>query len=297
MENKKQHPIFFVDPGAGEKTDNCPYSQSKEGNDIRECIKPPEGYVLSGFKLEPYDSPDHFYDGKIVAQYEKEKFIDKVKPNLMIYILALISIAGIVTSILALTLPKKPKPEPVVELPKADVDAISIKKATIIRAHDVRNDSILAMMKDSMEAAMQEDIIKEEVEKEEIVNKEVAVAETTNKEEIAKAVVVKEEAKQESVEEVVEPPTPSPSEIKAEFKKEFWALIHHQERRMSSYGKLYRKYNGKVKGSEYNYLWLTILRGTSEFRRWNNNLNEIPADEIKSVRTVKELTKLMEEYE
>lgn len=293
MENKKQHPIFFVDPGAGEKTDNCPYSQSKEGNDIRECIKPPEGYVLSGFKLEPYDSPDHFYDGKIVAQYEKEKFIDKVKPNLMIYILALISIAGIVTSILALTLPKKPKPEPVVEQPKADVDAISIKKATIIRAHDVRNDSILAMMKDSMKAAAQEDAVKQE----DSVKEETVKEEEVTKAEVVKEEVVKEEVKQEPVEEVVETPTPSPSEIKAEFKKEFWALIHHQERRMSSYGKLYRKYNGKVKGSEYNYLWLTILRGTSEFRRWNNNLNEIPADEIKSVRTVKELTILMEEYE
>lgn len=294
MENKKQHPTYFVDPGVGEKSENCPYSQCKDGSDIRENIQPPEGYVLSGFKFEPYDSPDHFYNGKIVAQYEKEKFIDKVKPNLMIYVLALISIAGIVTSILALTLPKKPKPEPVVEQPKADVDAISVKNAKIIRAHDVRNDSILAMMKDSMNVAAQEDAVKQEdtIKEDTLKEEEVAMEEAVKEE------VVKEDVKQEPVkEEVAEVPQPSPSEIKAEFKKEFWTLIRHQEKRMSAYGKLYRKYNGKVKGSEYNYLWLTILRGTSEFKRWNENLNAIPADEIKSVRTVKELTKLMEEYE
>ena len=69
------------------------------------------------------------------------------------------------------------------------------------------------------------------------------------------------------------------------------------EKRMTEYGKLYRKYYGKVDGSEYHYLWITILGSTTRFKAWSEILNQVPSNEIKSIHTINALKQILEDYE
>ena len=86
MSNTEQEHFYYVNPGIGEKRRGCPYTYYKDGRDVRSFISPPKGYELTGFKLEPFPEPDSFYDGQIVAQYEKIPFTDSVRNNFWKYV-------------------------------------------------------------------------------------------------------------------------------------------------------------------------------------------------------------------
>ena len=102
---------------------------------------------------------------------------------------------------------------------------------------------------------------------------------------------------EERISETIEPQLDSTELYTAQFKEEFWALIHRQDKRMTEYGKLYRKYYGKVDGSEYHYLWITILGSTTRFKAWSEILNQVPSNEIKSIHTINALKQILEDYE
>ena len=67
---------YSVDAGMGEKMEGCPYSLFEDGHDVRNYIIPPRGHVLKGFRLEPSDTP--VYDGKLIAQFEKEPLRERM---------------------------------------------------------------------------------------------------------------------------------------------------------------------------------------------------------------------------
>lgn len=296
MANHELDHTYFVDPGIGEKTQNCPYSNYADGRDVEMFIIPPKGYILTGFKLEPYDTPDHFYDGKIVAQYEKTSFLYGLKQNLLKYIAALVII--VLVSLIAVSIVRQnmTQPEQLAQSSRPEPETI----ATPIVVDTIEESDTIALLPDTVLYESEDTVggmTTEEIAQEEPTEN---IEEEPVKPDIIQEDTIKEEsAKEKPIETVVETPEVqlTPAEIKTEFKKEFWALIHHQEKRMSQYGKLYREYKGKVKGSEYNYLWLTILQSTSGFKVWNQKLNRIPADEIKDVNTISQLTRLIEEYE
>ena len=87
-----------------------------------------------------------------------------------------------------------------------------------------------------------------------------------------------------------------PQEIKtddvtAQFNQELWALIHNRNVQMDTYFNLYETYKGKVSGKEYNYLRLTILKNTTEFKKWKSKLLSIPASDLQSINTIDVLEK------
>ena len=111
---------FSIDPGKGKKMDGCPYSTFEDGHDVKEFIIPPQGYVFKGFRFDP-DARNQIYDGKLIAEYEKETFNERIKSNLWKFMLALFIIAVItVIAILVANVfnePKhKPEPQPTVSV-------------------------------------------------------------------------------------------------------------------------------------------------------------------------------------
>ena len=268
----KDH-VYLVDPGIGEKTVNCPYSIFEDGRDVKDCIIPPEGYELSEFKFEPYDSPDHFYDGKVVAQYVKQK---TVRPPLWKFITAAVAVIGIIVGIIMFFSIRNNKQEEVIVYPAAEV---------------------VASLDDSIATTPTE-----EAEAQKTAGEPKAVVEQKAKpvkEEVVKNEVVKEENVQAPAKEVVKTEeTPlQTNETTAQFKEEFWTLIHQQESKMPAYGKLFRTDKGKVESEEYKYLGWTILRSTKDFAVWNDILLSVPSDRISTVNSIDQLTKLLEEYE
>ena len=271
----KDH-VYLVDPGIGEKTVNCPYSIFEDGRDVKDCIIPPEGYELSEFKFEPYDSPDHFYDGKVVAQYVKQK---TVRPPLWKYITAAVAVIGIIAGIIIFFSIRNNKQEEVIVYPAAEVVASL-------------DDSIATTPTEEAEAQKTAGEPKAVVEQK-------ATKEEPTKKEIVKEEVVKEEKEQAPAKEVVKAEeTPlQADETTDQFKEEFWTLIHQQESKMPAYGKLFRTYKGQVEGEEYKYLGWTILKSTKDFAVWSDILLSVPSDRISTVNNIDQLTKLLEEYE
>lgn len=100
---------YSIDPGEGKKMDGCPYSTFEDGRDVQDFIIPPKGYVFSGFRFDP-NSSNQIYDGKLIAQYEKEAFNERLKSNLWKFILAFVIIVAIaVIALLAANVFKGPK--------------------------------------------------------------------------------------------------------------------------------------------------------------------------------------------
>ena len=275
---------YRVDAGEGKIHPNCPYSCYEDGHDIKEFITPPRGCVLSGFKLEP--EPDSSgYDGRLVAQFAPKSKNPKWKTNLVFAagFLLLVAAGIMYYSVFKNYHPTTdvPQPEPIVI--DATSSYITIKEDSTINKAETINDIAADAETDANDA------IVEPIPTETAQNKQ--FAETTE------VPVVQETPMQVHEESVVTEVQPKVDK-KAQFKKEFWGLIHHQEKNMRTYFKLYNKYkNENLKNKEFFYLYLTILENTAAFNAWKENLVRIPADEIKSVHTVKELTKLMEEYE
>lgn len=295
--------FYFVDPGIGEKGDFCPYSAFEDGHDVKGYIIPPKGYELSGFKLEPYDSPDHFYEGKIVAQFVKEEDIMEFDGfHFWKYFIAFVAVIGIIVGMIIFFINRNNEQEVLSEFPAEvlstvddSIKAIPPEKAV---AQEITAEPEAVVEQDATkDEPVMEEIIEEEVVEEEIVKEEV-VEEEVVKEETVKEEVVKEEKVESPTKEVVETDeTPLPvSETTLQFKEEFWTLIHQQENKMPAYGKLFRTYKEQVEGEEYRYLGWTILRSNKDFEAWSKILLKVPSDKISAVNNIDQLTKLLEEY-
>lgn len=272
--------FFLVDPGIGEKSENCPYSQFEDGRDVEAYVYAPEGYEFTEFKFEPYDGDNKFYDGKIVAQYQKLSFMDTIRPNLgryiMIAVLAIIVIAALITFIFG-------KPKTKIDTPNEETTP---KEQTVTQTPEEPVTNVVAF-----------DTVKEEAPVEQTVVE--STPEAIPQEE------VKEEPKEEPKEKVVQAPVKeettaapklSEAELRTQFKKEFWNLIYQKEKTMPVYGKLYRTYKNQVNCKEYTYLAYTILEDGVKFNSWSANLQRVPANEIKAVSTIDELKAKLQEY-
>lgn len=101
---------FCIDAGEGEKMDGCPYSLYEDGHDVQDYIIPPKGYAFIGFKCVMLPE-NRIYDGKLVAQYEKEPLGNRIKSNLklLIIVLAALAIIGIIIALVVKPSDKKPK--------------------------------------------------------------------------------------------------------------------------------------------------------------------------------------------
>ena len=113
---------FCIDAGEGEKMDGCPYSIYEDGHDVQAYIIPPKGYKFNGFKcvMQP---ENRIYDGKLVAQYEKEPFSNRIQSNLRYIIIGVVAliIIGIIIALVSKpsdNKPKTPKKEKVEEVAK-----------------------------------------------------------------------------------------------------------------------------------------------------------------------------------
>jgi hypothetical protein len=275
MADYKQR-IFLVDPGIGEKSEICPYSQFEDGRDVTSYIIPPDGYEFTEFKLEPYDGTDTFYDGKIVAQYKELSFMDTIKPNFMRYIIAIVVAICVLVAVIMMIF-KKPKTK--VYIP-AEVAPTEEQAANQVPEEPANN--VVAY-----------ETVKEEAPVEQKVEESTPVA--------VPQVEVKEEAKEEVVqtpvkEEAVAEPQLSEAELKAQFKKEFWDLIHQKEKKMPVYARVYRAYKDQVQCEELSYMIKNILASSAKFQKWNAKLQRVPANEIKSINTIDKLKAKLEEY-
>ena len=112
---------FCIDPGIGEKMDGCPYSLYEDGHDVQEYIIPPTGYKFIGFKYEPL-SNQQIYDGKLVAQYEKQPFKARLLSSMgkVLMVLATLAILGLIVY-LAASVFKEPKTSRPAKTPQTEV--------------------------------------------------------------------------------------------------------------------------------------------------------------------------------
>ena len=296
--------IYYVDAGIGRKSQSCPYTHYQDGRDVFSYVYPPKGYELTGFKLEPYES-DKFYDGKIVAQYEKKTFSDKLSENLWMYILAAIAFIGVlaVLAFYVFDFPRKPSPT---QQAKPSASSFIVDTPVQEQVSDTPINSETTLIVEDVK----ENVIDKTLETEEVVVEEVAKEETTEpvKEEIAQEEATPIEKTAEPQEKaIVEKSEPNPvatqeeqlTEVltKEQFNEEFWDLIHNKESHMRTYGNLYRKYKSlNLKTREFYYLYLTILENTTAFSSWKDKLLNIPSDELKSIHSINALNEKLEEY-
>lgn len=90
---------FSIDAGAGEKMEGCPYSLYEDGHDVKEYIIAPKGYKFVGFKCVM--APENrIYDGKLIAQYEKEPLKNRIIENLKYIVLGAIAVVIIAVVII-----------------------------------------------------------------------------------------------------------------------------------------------------------------------------------------------------
>ena len=86
-------------------------------------------------------------------------------------------------------------------------------------------------------------------------------------------------------------PQPKVNDPNVQFKQEFWTLIHQRTIMMDPYDALYKEYKNKVEGEEYDYLRFTILKDYVSYKAWYEQLKKIPESQLKSIKTVDELNK------
>ena len=250
---------FSIDPGRGKKMDGCPYSIYEDGRDVKDYIIPPKGYTFKGFRFDP-DANNQIYDGKLIAEYEKEPFNDILRSNLWKFLLALGIIAILtVVAILAFNVFNKPKPvktqEPTAVMNGSKKDNEQPQAAKI-------NDTLASTSDTAKPAEKDENVI----------------LDTT--------------AKKDTVKEKPQPATDDPN---AQFKQAFWTLIHERTIKMDPYDNLYKENKNKVEGEEYEYLRLTILKDFNSFKEWSGKLHKIPASDLESISTVNDLKSKLKE--
>ena len=253
---------FSIDPGKGKKMDGCPYSTFEDGRDVKEYIIPPKGYTFKSFRFDP-DASNQIYDGKLIAEYEKESFNDVLKSNLWKFLLAVAIIAVIaVVVFLALGVFKDPNPKPVKD-----------PKPTVTVTDTTKNDSAVspAVVTKDDNAAKPAEVTPEQQPEESPV---VAVEEPKTQEE----------------------PQPS-DDPNVQFKKDFWDLIHQRTILMDPYHNLCHDNTNKVKCEEYDYLYHTILKDTPKFKEWSAKLRKVPTSELEKINTIDDLKQKLKEIE
>ena len=237
---------YSIDAGIGEKMDGCPYSLFEDGHDVKDYIIPPKGYTFKGFRFEP--SPNKIYDGKLVAQFEKEPFKERMAP--LLHVLAWVFIAGIIIGLITILTVGIFKPQKT-----SGIDPNPIPEATTPIADTMATDNNMA------------DI-------------------TTTEPIQASEQIVESQNNNEEAQAVAETPAPVATDDNTQFKQTFWALIHQQEMAMDAYDGLYKQYKGKVSGDEYDYLRFTILKDASTYKEWIRKLRKIPSDQLDKLNSV-----------
>ena len=246
---------FSIDPGKGKKMDGCPYSIYEDGRDVKDYIIPPKGYTFKGFQFDP-DANNQIYDGKLIAEYEKEPFNDILKSNLWKFLLALGIIAILtVVAILAFNVFNKPKTvktsEPIIVMngsekdnnqpePTETTDTVALAPVVGMDNATAKDDEVV------LDLSAKKDTVKEE-------------------------------------------PQPTADDPNVQFKNAFWTLIHERTITMDPYDFLYKDNKNKVEGEEYEYLRLTILKDFNSFKAWSGKLHKIPVSELQSINTIKDL--------
>ena len=241
---------FSIDPGKGRKMDGCPYSVYEDGRDVKDYIIPPKGYLFKGFRFDP-EASNQIYDGKLIAEYEKEAFNDILKSNLWKFILAFAIIAVIaVVVLLAASVFNDPKPSHPSNEPQPVVQVVDTPTHT-------------------------EEVVPVTVNTNDI---------TTSQEEENDTVEQSEEPKEPQPAQQFDPNDPN-----ALFNAKFWTLVHQREMKMDPYDSLFKANKNQVTGEEYDYLYHTILKDYATFKDWSGKLKKIPDSELESTTTIKDL--------
>ena len=229
--------------------DGCPYSLFEDGHDVKDYIIPPKGYTFKGFRFEP--SPNKIYDGKLVAQFEKEPFKERMAP--ILHVLAWIFIAGIIIGLITILTVGIFKPQK-----SNSHDPNPTPEATTPIADTMATDDTMADMP---------------------TTEPIQVSEQT----------VESQINDEETQAATETPAPVVTDDNTQFKQSFWALIHQHEMAMDAYDGLYKEYKGKVSGDEYDYLRFTILKDASTYKEWSRKLRKIPSGQIDNLNSVESL--------
>lgn len=136
---------FSIDAGDGEKMDGCPYSLFEDGHDVQDYIIPPKGYKFIGFKCVMLPE-NRIYDGKLVAQYEKEPLSNRIQSNLKYIIIGIIAlgIIGIVIALVSRPSSEKPKAPKKQKVEEVAPTAETVEAQETVEAENVNADSISA---------------------------------------------------------------------------------------------------------------------------------------------------------
>ena len=254
---------FSIDPGKGKKMDGCPYSIYEDGRDVKDYIIPPKGYKFKGFRFDP-DASNQIYDGRLIAEYEKEPFNDILKSNLWKFILALVIIAVItVVVILAVNVFNKPK----TDKPTKKPETTTLVKDTVKE-------------KDKVQPAEK--------------NAPAPAKDTVKPNDKDNAAILDLNAKKDTVKEEPQPAADDPN---VQFKQAFWNLIHQRTIMMDPYDLLYKDNKNKVEGEEYEYLRFTILENFTSFKAWSGKLHKVPVSELESINSISDLKKKLNAIE
>ena len=251
---------YSIDPGRGKKMDGCPYSTYEDGQDVKDYIIPPKGYVFSGFRFDP-EARNQIYDGKLIAEYSKEPFHQRFKDNLWKFILAFVIIA-VIALIVVLAAGVFKKSDSSHNTPKTPKTVVQPQDTLAEKGQSNADEATLTMNKPSVPQ------VKEDV-------------------------VVPDSGKTDKSEQVT--PQPATNDPNAQFKQEFWTLIHQRSFTMDSYHDLYINYKDKAEGEEFDYLRFTILKDYVSYKAWYDNLKKIPEKQLQSIKSIDELKKRLNE--
>ena len=252
---------YSIDPGLGKKMDGCPYSTFEDGQDVKDYIIPPKGYVFTCFRFDPL-AKNQIYDGKLIAEYAKEPIHVTLKSNLWKVILPIV-IIGVIALITLLTISVFNSPK--TNLPKEPQSETKISPTD----NNITNPSPSSRMEtpNTTLPAPQKEIEKDH-------NDNVANNTPTP----------------ESAIQSVDDPN-------VKFKEEFWALIHQRTIMMDPYDALFKEYKNKVEGEEYDYLRFTILKDYNSFKEWYEKLRKVPVAELEGINTTNDLKKKLKNIE
>lgn len=134
---------------------------------------------------------------------------------------------------------------------------------------------------------------------------EVVVTDTVTQSDTVSAVQPKEKEEEEVKQPVVKPeettqpeePQPAADDPSMQFKKDFWNLVHQRTIQMDPYDLLYKENKATASGEEYDYLRFEVLKDTPHFKEWSTKLRKIPASELESINTVKDLKNKLKEIQ
>ena len=255
---------YSIDPGKGKKMDGCPYSIYEDGQDVKDYIIPPKGYIFVGFRFDP-EASNQIYDGKLTAEYAKEPFNQRIMANLWKFILAFVIIAVIaLIVILVAGVFKNPKPNRPVKEP-----------TTVIKTEDSEKNDKKNVIQEKTPTVNTDSIVQ--------IQSTETVLETTE---------TPIEAQEEKTSQSVTTDDPN-----VQFKQDFWMLIHQRTIMMDPYDNLYKENKNKVEGEEYDYLRFTILKDYSTFKVWYGKLHKIPVSELETINTITDLKKKLNTIE